>query len=211
MNKKRIVCFGDSNTWGANSYTGGRFDDDERWTYHLGQALGSDYSIVEEGLCGRTINFEDPLNEGLSGLSVIHPILMSHSPLDTLVIMLGTNDCKERFSANSQNIADALKRMIKKVKTIDCFISETKILIIAPIYIAEGVYSVKHTCDEMGKLCVEKSRELPRLMKEIALAEGCLFLDCNETVKPNDVDYMHFDKESSKPFAAAVAKKLLEF
>ena len=211
MNKNRIVCFGDSNTWGANSYTGGRFDDDERWTYHLGQYLGSDYAVVEEGLSGRTINFDDPLNEGLSGLSVIHPILMSHSPFDTLVIMLGTNDCKERFSANAQNIADALKRMIKKVKTIECFRNGCKILIVAPIIIGEGVYSVKHTCDEMGALCVEKSRELPRLMEEIALAEGCLFLDSNDYVNPNDVDFMHFDYNSSKPFAQAVAKKLQEF
>ena len=95
--KKHIVCFGDSNTHGYCAMNDGRFDENERWTCFLQKNLGEDYLVLEEGLSGRTTCFNDPLFEGLSGLDYIYPCLMSHEPVDLLVIMLGTNDTKERF------------------------------------------------------------------------------------------------------------------
>ena len=53
MNKKHILCFGDSNTWGYDAATGGRFDDDTRWTMQLSKRLGEKYYVIEEGLSGR--------------------------------------------------------------------------------------------------------------------------------------------------------------
>ena len=114
MNRKHILCFGDSNTWGYDAATGGRFDDDTRWTMQLSKRLGEKYYVIEEGLSGRTACFEDPLNEGFSGLSVLVPILQSHAPLDLLVIMLGTNDCKQRFAATPVNIKEALTRLARR-------------------------------------------------------------------------------------------------
>ncbi len=78
--QKNILCFGDSNTHGYNSKTGGRFDVIERWTSFT-EKSGDDYYIIEEGLSGRTTSFEDPVFEGLCGLNVIYPCMMSHEPL----------------------------------------------------------------------------------------------------------------------------------
>ena len=50
MNRKHILCFGDSNTWGYDAATGGRFDDDTRWTMQLSKRLGEKYYVIEEGL-----------------------------------------------------------------------------------------------------------------------------------------------------------------
>ena len=104
--KKHIVCFGDSNTHGycadpndTADHTD-RFTEDERWTCLLQKALGEDYLVLEEGLSGRTTVFRDPLHECMSGLDVIYSTLMSHEPVDLLIIMLGTNDTKERFNAS---------------------------------------------------------------------------------------------------------------
>ena len=109
--KKHIVCFGDSNTHGycadpGDTVTGGgRFDETERWTCLLQQKLGDEYLILEEGLSGRTTVFPDALHESMDGLGVIYSTLMSHEPVDLLVIMLGTNDTKERFGVNAACIA----------------------------------------------------------------------------------------------------------
>ena len=108
MEQKNILCFGDSNTHGYNSRTGGRFGVKERWTRLLQKKLGDDYYIIEEGLSGRTTSFEDPVFEGLNGLSVIYPCMMSHEPLDLVMIMLGTNDTKDRFGANGFIIAKGM-------------------------------------------------------------------------------------------------------
>ncbi len=82
VGKKTIVCFGDSNTHGYNGETGGRFDENDRWTCRLESILGESYLVREEGLSGRTTCFSDPLWEGLAGIQLIAPILMTHEPVD---------------------------------------------------------------------------------------------------------------------------------
>ncbi len=207
MNKKRIVCYGDSNTWGYNAETDGRFDDDVRWTGILSNELGNQYTVVEEGLNGRTTVFEDPLNEGLSGMKHLFPILMSQSPIDLLIIMLGTNDTKERFSATPKNIADGIDRLIKKAKSSNVWRGEPRILVIAPIIIDEKCYT-SNVAGGMGAKCVEKSRELPTLMMQCAKLNNCEFMDCNDYTKVNEIDYMHLDSESHTVFGKAVAYKV---
>lgn len=206
MNKKRIVCYGDSNTWGYCAATGCRYDDDARWTYHLQQLLGDDYSVVEEGLSGRTTVFDDPLFPALNGLAHLPAIALSHAPMDLLVVMLGTNDCKERFSVNGQNIADGLRRLVQEAKKMDIWRDTPRVLIVAPMIIAPGVYHVPRIGQEMGAQCVEKSRQLPSLMKETARETRSWYLDCNPYVHPGEADWMHFDAESNLTFAQAMAE-----
>ena len=122
--RKHIVCFGDSNTHGycaqpADCADGSiRFNEDERWTCLLQKKLGEDYLVIEEGLSGRTSAFPDPLHECMSGLDSIYSCLMSHEPVDLLVIMLGTNDTKERLGANAAVISIGMERLIMKAKTV---------------------------------------------------------------------------------------------
>ena len=125
--KKHIVCFGDSNTHGycadPNDCAdgGNRFNEDERWTCLLQKALGDEYLVLEEGLGGRTTVFADPLHEAMDGLSAAFPVLMTHEPVSLLILMLGTNDTKERFAANAPAIAVGMERLIQKCKTVDCW------------------------------------------------------------------------------------------
>ena len=207
MNRKHILFFGDSNTWGYDAATGGRFDDDTSWTMQLSKRLGEKYYVIEEGLSGRTTCFEDPLNEGLSGFSVLAPILQSHAPLDLLVLMLGTNDCKQRFAATPVNIKDALARLVKKARQLDVWRTEPRILIVAPIIMDQRLYSSPNA-GGMGEGCVEKSRLLPSLFREAASDLGCDYLDCNPHVTAAEGDYMHFDPDSNRRFALALEEKI---
>ena len=116
---KTILCYGDSNTWGYNAVLGGRFAYEIRWTTRVAEFLGKDYRIIDEGLCGRTTSFDDPLTYGLNGLSTLEPIIKSHSPLDLLVVMLGTNDCKGYFGATARNIMEGLRRLVLQVRFLD--------------------------------------------------------------------------------------------
>jgi lysophospholipase L1-like esterase len=208
MNKTRILCYGDSNTWGYNAVTGQRFDDDERWTQLLAQELGSGFMVIEEGLSGRTTVFDDPVTEGLSGIAHLAPILGSHSALDLLVVMLGTNDCKQRFAATSQNIADGLRRLVKKAQACDVWRVSPLVLIVAPIIIDRKVYTVPRINQSMGEGCAEKSERLPELLKTTAIECGCHYLDANEVVSVNTIDYMHFDVQSNQKFSLLLSEKI---
>ena len=94
---KRIICYGDSNTYGYLPPTGGRFAEHERWIGILQELLGPEYKIIEEGLGGRTKVLDEVLEDYLNGKKLIIPCIKTHYPVDLILIMLGTNDMKARF------------------------------------------------------------------------------------------------------------------
>lgn len=208
MGTKTIVCFGDSNTHGYNAITGGRFSENERWTGLLAEMLGCTYRICEEGLSGRTTVFDDPLFEGLSGISCLRPCMLTHEPLDLLILMLGTNDVKERFSATPTNIAKGMERLvIKAQQTTEAWDQQTpNILIVAPPPIEPG-YADTDIGPDMGKGCDEKSCRLAMLYEDVAKRLGCHFLDAGaiEGMQMNHCDYMHLSLESHRLLAETLA------
>ncbi len=212
--KKHILCFGDSNTHGycadpSDSADGelGRFNEEERWTCLLQQHLGDEYLVIEEGLSGRTTVFDDPLHEGLSGIDYLSPCLRSHSPIDLLIIMLGTNDTKERFSANAYAIGKGMERLILSAKNTDCWAkSEPNILVVCPPPIGEGLLS-SPVVFEMGEGSVEKSRELAAFYGMACWTLGAHFLDAGEAgVTFNEIDFMHLTKASNVKLTEVLSK-----
>ena len=145
--RKHIVCLGDSNTHGycadpddCADAALARFNEDERWTCLLQEALGEDYKVFEEGLSGRTTVFQDPLYEGLDALHYLYPCLKTHEPVSMLIIMLGTNDTKERLGANAACIGIGMERLVAKAKTVEAWRGgKPNILVICPPHIGEGL------------------------------------------------------------------------
>ena len=215
--KKHIVCMGDSNTHGycadpADCADGGiRFTEEQRWTRLLQKNLGEDYLVIEEGLSGRTTCFEDPLHEGLSALNYIYPCLKSHESVDLLVIMLGTNDVKERFGASAACVAIAMGRLVKKAQATECWGGKKpNILVICPPPIGEGMIS-SPVGPTMGAGCREKSLELAKYYKEQCDLCGVHFLDANALgVGFNTVDYMHLTSKDHTLLAQKLAEAIPE-
>ena len=209
--KKHVLCFGDSNTHGycadpADCADGGiRFTEEQRWTRLLQNALGEDCLVIEEGLSGRTTCFDDPIHEGLNALDYIYPCLKSHEAIDLLIIMLGTNDCKDRFYASAACIGLGMARLVKKAKDTDCWGGKKpNILVIAPPPIEEGMLT-SPVAATMGQLCVEKSRQLADSYREQCDLLGVHFLDAGAIgCEFNTVDYMHLTSRGH----AALARRL---
>lgn len=213
--KKHIVCLGDSNTHGycadpSDTADGGiRFTEDERWTRRLQALLGDEYLVTEEGLSGRTTCFEDPIHEGLSALNYITPCLKSHEFVDLLIIMLGTNDTKERFASSAACIAIGMGRLVKKALATECWgPNKPNVLVIAPPHIGEGM-PASEVGATMGAGCVEKSRELAKYYKQQCDLIGCHFLDAQQMgCQFNDIDCMHLTRKGHETLATALAEKI---
>ena len=204
--KKHIVCLGDSNTHGycadpADCADGGsRFNENERWPRVLEKLLGEEYLVLEEGLSGRTTVFADPLHECMDALSVAYPILMSHEPVDLLVIMLGTNDTKDRLGMNAACIGLGMERLVRKCMSVDCWGNHgPNVLIVAPPPIGD---ELNDPC--MGEHCAEKSRGLAKYYQEKASLLGCHFMDANGC-EFNSIDYMHLTRKGHTQLAERVA------
>ena len=134
---KSILCFGDSNTYGLVPGTNNRYGWGTRWSSILDERVrDKGYRVVEEGLCGRTTIFEDPLRDGRRGTELLPTILESHKPIDMVVLMLGTNDCKTVYDASAEVIGKGIEKLISQIKAVD---SDIKILLMSPINLGKNV------------------------------------------------------------------------
>lgn len=205
--KKHIICLGDSNTHGycadpTDTADGGiRFNEEERWTCRLQAALGDEYLVTEEGLSGRTTVFVDPIHESMDAISQIRPLLKSHEVVDLLIIMLGTNDTKERFGANAVVIGLGMERLLQLAKSVDCWgDKEPNILVVAPPRIKDGFHD-----EAMGQGCVEKSRGVAEQLRLVAERNHVHFLDA-EGCEFNQIDFMHLTRRGHAQLAERLAE-----
>jgi lysophospholipase L1-like esterase len=208
-----ILCFGDSNTWGCVPLTEfgatRRFGPDVRWPGVLGRELGDGFVVVEEGLNGRTTVFDDPIEPYRSGADYLVPCLLTHKPIDLVVVMLGTNDVKSRFGASPRDIADGAARLVRLCVTSECGPGEgvPQVLLVCPPPLALLTLLAEEF--EGG---TEKSRRLAGYYAQVATANRCAFLDAGTVIRSSDVDGIHLDAPEHEKLGvtiAALARELL--
>lgn len=210
MEQIRILCYGDSNTWGYISGSNHqRYGNDERWTKILEKLLGSDFEIIEEGLNSRTLISNDtrPGKEGKNGYEYLIPCLDTHDPIDLVILMLGTNELKSTYNKSAKDIGEMLEKYF--VKTILNRKSQLKdsypiLLIIAPPIVSEEQEYCKANDKYLG--ATQKSKELNDIYKNIAERYNCEFLS-NQGLETG-IDGVHLTKESHKKLAEMLEDKI---
>jgi lysophospholipase L1-like esterase len=220
MNRKRILVYGDSNSWGfvpcAADQPTTRYDTSTRWPAVMAARLGSAVEILEEGLSARTTDLDDfgidlpsaHLRGAIfNGAKLLPAILASHLPLDLVIIMLGTNDLKTRFNRSPQKIAIAalgLARLIAECEGGVATVYPTpKVLLIAPPPLGTTFH---HPEDWAGSHA--KSLELGSVFGDAAAVANLPFLDAGEVISTEGIDGIHFTPEAQVKLGEAVAKKV---
>lgn len=202
MGKKiRILCYGDSNTFGYIPGRGGRYNRHTRWPGRLQELLGSEYQVIEEGLCGRTTAFEDVTEPGRNGLDWVREAVERSLPLDVLVIMLGSNDCKAQFGASAAEIAGGLEQVAAQARGGEA--SGFRVLLVAPAAMTDRVmYSGFGS--EFDQRSIKVSKELAEAYEALAGKCGCDFLDGSKVTQVSEIDGLHLDAEGHGRLAEAV-------
>jgi lysophospholipase L1-like esterase len=203
---KTILCYGDSNTWGYNPSTGGRYPRDVRWPGVLRRELGDGYLVIEEGLNGRTTVWEDPIEgKHKNGQSYLLPCLQSHKPLDLVIILLGTNDLKMRFSVPAADIANGAGGLVDIVQKSDTGRGggAPQVLLLAPPPVAKLTGFA-----EMFEGAEAKSRRFAEHYARVAQERGCAFLDTGQVIVSSDLDGVHLEVREQKRLGVAVAAKV---
>ncbi|MCR4764263.1 MAG: SGNH/GDSL hydrolase family protein [Lachnospiraceae bacterium] len=211
--KKRVICFGDSNTWGYNPANGSRYDENTRWPMVLQKLLGDAYQIIEEGQNGRTIANADPWEWGCKcGMDYIIPMVESQKPFDLLIIMLGSNDLKAKFHLPAGDIAGSLQNMLMKTKSFlhyQCGI-QPKILIVSPPYIGDGLASSPFAPFFDTDTVIENSRQLAHWYELVAKQFDCEFMDAAAVCRAGEADSLHLTEEGHRKLAEGIYSKLRE-
>lgn len=207
---RRLLCFGDSNTWGHNPDAGIReelrYGDEIRYTGRLSKLLAGKWTVIEEGLCGRSTVFDDPLTPFCNGKKALPPCLKSQEPLDGVVLMLGTNDVRTLFHANVKEIGRGMELLIQMVLDEKMYTAGKipRVLVAAPPLLGEqlknsyfyGIY------DETSQ---EKLKKLGLEYETLAKRYDADFLDGKEVVRETGSDGVHWTAAGHKAMAKALA------
>jgi lysophospholipase L1-like esterase len=209
---KRILCYGDSNTWGANPASPERFDENTRWTGILQNILGVHYKVIEEGCNGRTTVWDDPIEQDKNGYTYLRPCLESQRPLDLVIIMLGTNDLKPRFSVSVFDIAASAGQLVKTIKTYfyGNGLTIPEILLVSPILVADNIEQTIFNEMIGGITSVTRSKKFAKAYEEIAVQQGCYFIDASKYASPSLSDGIHMEADEHKKLGYAIAQKIQE-
>ncbi len=194
---KKILCFGDSNTYGYNPLNGERFQENERWTGIFKQLCKSDFEVVEDG-CNNRKCFSELAINNMNGYNAINKHL--NNKYDLIILQIGINDLHKIYSNDKLQIEQGFEKFIKQIKDKS---SESKILILSPSKIKKNILnsSFSSLFDENS---IIKSYWIKDIYKSLADKYGCFFIDLNMETDVSDIDGLHYTKDEHKKIANLV-------
>jgi lysophospholipase L1-like esterase len=201
---KTILAFGDSLTWGANPGAGTRHDFNDRWPSVLEAGLGGVARVVAEGMPGRTTVFDDPAAPvDRNGARILPMLLASHSPIDLLIILLGSNDLRPTICGIAASVAAGVGRLVDLTREHPYRSSERvpDILIVAPPVFRST--SQPDGQPARGRSILE-SQTLVRSLHDLAAAKGCAFFDPAGHAKTSTIDGVHLDAANTRALGEAL-------
>ena len=177
----------------------------DTYSHMLQDALKNDgFHVLEEGLCGRTTVFEDEFRQNRKGSDMLPVLLESHNPINIVVLMLGTNDCKSYYHASAEVIGKGIEKLIEQIWN---YSQSVKILLVSPILLGQEVW--KNEFDpEFDTDSIETSKQLKAVYERIAKKQKIEFLAASDYAKPSKEDQEHMSVEGHRRLAEAVFEKI---
>jgi lysophospholipase L1-like esterase len=198
-----VLCYGDSNTHGTLPVRRlGHLDrhaPGDRWPDAMAAALGPEVTVIAEGLPGRTTVHDDPVEGGCrNGIAVLPAILHSHRPIDLMVVMLGTNDLKQRFSVSAFEIARSVERICTLARAEGVV---ADLMIVAPVPVREA-----GALDQTFAGAEARQAGLSHHLKEAAERLGAGFVEAGLHVEVSPIDGVHWEADAHRSFGAVMAE-----
>lgn len=191
----KIICYGDSNTYGYNPHgtPALRYDADGRWVDLISRTLPSTCKIFNAGQNGREI----PDNGWESAAGVAQQLAAATEPGDLILIMLGSNDVL-LSSTSAEQTAQKMRRFLGAIKMEA---PGRYILLVGPVSFREGYWVPDRSF-------IEESEKLLALYQQLAAEMDVRFADANEWGVTLTDDGVHFTREGHKAFAEGLTKAL---
>ncbi|MCD7879136.1 MAG: GDSL-type esterase/lipase family protein [Candidatus Gastranaerophilales bacterium] len=195
---KKILCFGDSNTYGYNPQTRGRYPFHIRWTGILQKLCTDKYKIIEAGCNNRTCFMDNPDGIEQTGCKILPKYLSSD--LDIIILALGINDLQFFYNPTFEQIEQGIIQLIEIVKN-NC--PECEIILLSPSNINEFVIK-GYFSNQFNRESINKSLMMGEIYKKTAERFSCKFLDLNTVASVSNADGLHYSEQAHEKIAKAV-------
>ncbi len=208
---KKILCYGDSNTWGYMPVTGRRFPEEARWPGVLRRELGEGYLILEDGVCGRTTVWEEPYCEGRHGVKGLGYAVHRERPLDMMIVMLGTNDLNY---TDAFGYYKGISVLVNHILHADIFYPWAEpaqndgfqLLLVSPVTLAPDIAAVRPECPIAG--CYGESAKFARYTRQAAEEFHIPWFDAAAVARTEARDCVHMDAENHRRLGMALAREV---
>lgn len=193
--KRRIIFYGDSNTYGFDprDMWGGRYDKEFIWTNILSK--NTDYEAINRGENGREIPHTS------SQYNWLDRMLIREGSFDLFAVMLGTNDLLIMLNANEDKITARMEEFLRFVSEHPSVKGKADILLISPIEVKLSGYQ---DADRFNRV----SQDLGKSYKALAEKLNIHFADASEWGIGIAYDGVHFSEEGHVKFAQEMEKTL---
>ncbi len=203
---KKILCFGDSNTYGFIPQSGLRYDKNTRWTGVLQSLCINKFEITEAGCNNRTAFIDNPAGVEQTGYKIL-PKYLKSANFDIIILAIGINDLQLFFKPTLEEFEQGMERLILTTRELS---TNSEIILVCPSKlnlkgINNGIFSY-----QFDEISVEKSFKLPQIYKSLANKHNCGFVDLNNATEVSPLDGLHFSPESHKKIAEYLYKYLTQ-
>jgi len=201
---KKILCFGDSNTWGHDPVDCSRLE--RRWTVMIDEMF-DDCEIVQDGVCGRATKLRINDEWGTDGLSVFRKNYLKNNGFDLVIIMLGTNDLLNENDFTVEETGEHLRTMVKEMRE-SLGDDAPEVLLISPILISKDMLTHPVFSTLYSEKSITNSKRFAEIIEKVATEENAHFLDAAKVSKASPLDGIHMESSEHKELADAIAEKI---
>lgn len=203
---RHILVYADSLSWGIIPTTRKRLDFDRRWPGVMEASLcssGRRVRVIEDCLNGRRTVWDDPFKPGRNGLVGLAQRMEIHSPLDLVVLMLGTNDFQSMHEHNAWHSSQGILALVSAIRTapIEPGMPVPPILVIAPPAIERPKGPIAPKFEGGEAKCIG----LAAAYRKVCDEAGCHFFDAGSVTASSRVDGVHLDPEQHEALGKAVS------
>lgn len=204
---QHILVYSDSLSWGIIPTTRNRLLFDQRWPGVMEMSLcsaGKKVRVIEDCLNGRRTVWDDPFKPGRNGLVGLAQRIEIHSPLELVVLMLGTNDFQSMHEHNAWQSSQGILALVSAIQTapIEPGMPVPQVLVVAPpaIQTPKGPIAPKFEYGE--RKCIGLAAAYQKVCEEV----GCNFFDAGSVITSSKVDGVHLDLEQHLVLGSALSR-----
>lgn len=211
---QHILVYADSLSWGIIPTTRRRLPFEQRWPGVLELSLcssGRKVRVIENCLNGRRTSWDDPYKPGRNGLVGLAQQIEIHSPLELVVLMLGTNDFQSMHEHNAWHSSQGLAALVSAIRgaPIEPGMPVPEILVVVPPAIQTPKGPIAPKFEGGGRKCHGLADAYRKVCDEMA----CHCFDAGSVVTSSKVDGVHLDLDQHLTLGDAlsgVVESLLE-
>lgn len=189
---KKILCFGDSNTYGFNPADFSRYDNKSRWS----GILNNKFDVIEAG-CNNRSCFNN-IGE-LNSLETLPKYL--NNELDYIILQIGINDLQFQYDISLEIFKENLEKLIKLID------SRIKVILLCPNIIDNCILK-SYFANLFDESSVKKSKQLPEIYNEVALKNNCILINLNNIAKTSNIDSLHYDIKNHQLIAKEIINQV---